>query len=41
MGTIFEPFIIAFWVFIFSLIGFFLWAIISIIIRSHKKDNDK
>ena len=40
MGTIFEPFIIAFWVAIATFVGIFLWVVASLIIRG-LKDNDK
>ena len=40
MGTLFEPFIIAFWGFIVALAGFLLYAAWCVI-REHKKDNKK
>ena len=41
MGTIFEPFIIAFWVFIIALVGFVLAGLIYVIRDSIKDTKDK
>lgn len=41
MGTLFEPFIIAFWGFIIALVGFLLWGLISAIVHSLKDDDKK
>ena len=41
MGTIFEPFIIAFWVFIISLVAFLIGGVIYAIRDANRKSNTK